>query len=634
MAAITLNHVCKQFGSHIVLRDVCFDLHRGQIAGLIGDNGSGKTTLFKLMTGELQPDLGTLTRQKNLDIGILKQEPDISLDRTLGEEVADAFAELFELERKMHAVSEEMAAMHDHPKLDGLMETYHRLEARFIAAGGHTFETRINEVLGGLGFTNADREKRMSVMSGGQKCRAALAKLLLRDRSFLLLDEPTNHLDIDATRWLEQFLLSHKGGAVIISHDRYLLDRLCERIIELDRKTVCSFPGNYTRYAETRELRALTQQREFTKDGEFIRKERDFIAKHIAGQRTKEAQGRRTRLERRIADGEFVLEQPKTSRAAKINFEKTGERAGVVLRADDLTMAYGPHQLFSDLTFQVQGGQRLGITGPNGCGKTTLLKLALGEQDPTSGAIGFQQKLRTGYYGQEHVEFDPQRSVVDEIRDSGDALSEADARHLLARFLFTGDDVFKPLGKLSGGERSRVRLIQLIQSSPDVLILDEPTNHLDIRSREALEDALRSFPGTIIVVSHDRYFLDGVVDTLLVMRPERCRLFAGNYSFYVNQLEQLRTAAASESRTKAKRKPATAAKPSSASRFDHLSIDEIEALVVRHETALAELHVRFGDPNVYKNPALLEDLQEQTESIERELAAVDAAWRQRADAMQ
>ncbi len=635
MAAITLHNVCRQFGTQVVLQNVSLELQRGQIAGLVGDNGSGKTTLLRLINRDLQPDTGTITHERGLDIGLLQQEPDVSLDRTLHEEVGAVFTEMLALETKLHALSEEMAVHRDDPKLPELMEAYERINARFITAGGHTFEIRLHEVLGGLGFSPVDYARPLSVFSGGQRCRVALAKLLLEKRSFLLLDEPTNHLDIDATRWLEKFLAGHKGGALIISHDRYLLDRLCDRIIEVDRTRITSYPGNYTNYAQSREVRLLTQQREFDKDSEFIRKERDFIAKHIAGQRTKEAQGRRTRLERRLKAGEFVTESPIQARTAKIAFQKASAQTGVVLRADELSMAYGENTLFTDLTFQVHAGQCFGITGPNGCGKTTLLKIGLAQITPTAGSISLEPKLRVGYYGQEHVELDPERTVVDEIRSAGSGLSEQNARSLLARFLFTGDDVFKPLGKLSGGEQSRVRLTKLILDSPDILILDEPTNHLDIRSREILEEALREFSGTVVVVSHDRYFLDRLADRLLVMRCEKCAVYEGNYSYYVAQIEtqrEQRKPAASPGRKKTKRLDSRKRKPKSGpSPYDRLSIDELEELVVEHETALATLHERFGDPSVYKDPSVLEELQEKTEALERELAEVDAAWQQRAD---
>jgi ATP-binding cassette subfamily F protein 3 len=647
MAVVTIQGVTKQFGTQVVLAGVSLDLYAGETVGLVGANGAGKTTLFRLIAGEITPDIGTITCMKRLGIGFLKQEPEIALGQTLHDEVGSVFAFLLTMEQKLHDVSEQMAAAAgDDPKLSELMDTYERINARFIAAGGHGFETRLNEILGGLGFSQADFAKPMSMLSGGQKCRAALAKLLLRDRRLLLLDEPTNHLDIDAVRWLEKFLAGHHGTAVIVSHDRYLLDRLCDRIIEVEHCGVTSFPGSYTNYAKTKEIRLLTRQRRFEKDTEFIEKERGFIAKYLVGQRTRQAQGRRKRLERRIKDGEFVTEAPRGQRSARIRFgDTTGpekvaahkrDGGGVVLRCDELCMAYESTPLFDGLTFQVQIGGRLGITGPNGTGKTTLLRIILGEVDPTGGSFALDPRLRIGYYAQEGVHLDPVRTIVDEIRAAKSELSEQQARAYAAQFLFSGDDAFKTLGMLSGGEQSRIRLATLILQQPDVLILDEPTNHLDIPSREVLEAAFDEFAGTIIVVSHDRYLLDRVVNRLLIIRSEGHALYAGNYSYYIEQVERERVA--SRAKRSAPRKPADEAASkrgrakSTPSPYDRLSIDELEALVIEHEERLAAIHLRFADPEVYRGPERLAELREEAEATERELAVVDAAWQERVDA--
>ena len=621
-----------QFGTQVVLDNVTLDMREGEIAGLIGANGAGKTTLFRLIIGEFRPDLGTVTTARGLEIGYLKQEPEIALERTLFDEVGSVFAHLLSLEKKLQILADGIAHRADSPELPQLMEEYERVNNQFLAAGGHGFETKLHECLGGLGFSQADYKLPMSVLSGGQKCRASLAKLLLADRRFLLLDEPTNHLDIDAVRWLEKYLAGHHGGAVIISHDRYLLDRLCTRILELEHRRVHSFPGNYTNYAQTKEIRTITRQRQFEKDAEFIAKERDFIARHLAGQRSKEAQGRRTRLERRLSAGEFVTGAPTLQRKARLAFAEAETRRGVVLRCDGLTMSFGTNVLFSNLSFQVAAGDRLGITGPNGTGKTSLLKIVLSQLAAVSGDIELDTGRTLGYYAQETTPPDTAKTVLDEFRSDRPELSELQARSILGSFLFTGDGVFKTLGMLSGGEQSRLRLARLILSQPDVLILDEPTNHLDIPSREVLEESLENFPGTIITVSHDRYFLDRIVTRLLVMRPTGHTLLHGNYSDYVASIEQQRAAEApsvkrsSPSGKAAKRneKPRKQSTP-----YDHLSLDEIEALIVEREVELNRLHERFGDPEVCKDPDALGELQEETEALEAELSALNAAWEER-----
>jgi len=638
MAGIRVNNVTKQFGTNVVLEGASVEIRPGETVGLVGTNGAGKTTLFRLMTGELEPDLGEIQRAKRASIGYLRQEPQLEGDRTLHEEVGSVFADLLAMEARLHEVSDRMGHHEPGPELDALMAQYERINAQFITAGGHTFETRLNEILGGLGFSQADQAKRMSVMSGGQKCRAALAKLLLEDKPLLLLDEPTNHLDIDAVRWLEKFLTGHRGGAVIVSHDRYLLNRLCTRIIEVANRRTQSFPGSYSNYAETKARRLLTEERQFEKDQAFIKKERAFIAKHLSGQRTAEAKGRRTRLERRLRSGEFVTEKTHVKKTAGIAFDRPGEArpAGpTALRCDELTMAFGDHELFRDLSYQVPLGERLGITGPNGTGKTTLLRIVLGQLAPIAGTVTIEGSPTIGYYSQEHAEMDASRTVLEEVRAADPTLTEVQARSLLGRFLFTGDDVFKKIGLLSGGEQSRVRLVTLILQAPDLLVLDEPTNHLDIPSREALEQTLNAFPGTIVTVSHDRYFLDRIATRLLVIRPEGHTTHTGNYSSYIEWLETQKAGNAPTSnktaQKKARQREADAAKPKShTSAYDHLSIDEIEEMVIAHETKLAELHQRYGDPQVLKDADAMAELKEEADEVERMLAELDEAWQDRA----
>jgi len=640
MAVVSIHGVTRQFGTQVVLTEASLELQAGETVGLVGANGSGKTTLFRLIADEIRPDKGTITRARGLDIGFLRQDPDISLDRTLHDEVGSAFADLLALESRLHDLSDQMAACHDEAELPELMESYERVNAQFITKGGHNFETRLNEILGGLGFVVTDYAMPMSKLSGGQKCRASLAKLLLKDPQFLLLDEPTNHLDIDAVSWLERFLAGHHGGAVIVSHDRYLLDRLCDRIVEVEATRVIAYTGNYTIYAKTKALQALTLDRQFEKDAEFIRKEREFIAKNIYARRTKDARGRRKRLERRLEAGEFVTDAPRRTRSAKFRFEtsdsKSAGQVTDVVRCDELSMRFGDNALFTNLNLRVPAGERFGLTGPNGTGKTTLLRILLGKIAPTSGQLAVDPRVSIGYYAQEHVVLDLDRTIVEQIRIAAPEFSEHDARSYLASFRFTGDDVFKALGMLSGGEQSRVRLASLILERPDVLVLDEPTNHLDIPSRETLEEALLEFPGTIIVVSHDRYFLDQVVERLLVIRREGHAIYDGNYSYYVEQIEQKQNAAraakAGVEREKRKRtRPEEEARQTGPSPYDRLSVEELEEMVIERETTLAELHEKFGSPEVYKDPSLLEELKEQITEVEEELNEIDAAWQERAD---
>ena len=631
MASVVLQNITRQFGSKVVLEGVSLEVYSGQTAGLVGVNGAGKTTLFRLITGELSPDMGTVTRSKGLQIGYLEQEPRLDSTRTLYEEVGTAFGELLAMERKLHDLSHKIAAHHDNPRLPELMAEYDRRHARFETAGGHHREVRMKEVLGGLGFSEADCALPVAVLSGGQKCRAALAKLLLQDRRLLLLDEPTNHLDIDATRWLEKFVAGHHGGAVIISHDRYLLDRLADRILEVENRVVVSYPGNYSNYVATKERRRLTRQRRYEHDQAFIRRERDFIARHKAGQRGKEARGRLGHLERRIGGGDFVLDKPAAARRSGISFKPAPRGGQMVLRCEAATKRYGNRILFENLTFDVYRGQRLGITGPNGTGKTTLLKIALGQVRADAGLVRLYENLRAGYYDQEHAELDRAMTVLESVRSVRPEMTEQAARSFLARFLFCGDEVFKPIEKCSGGEQSRVRLARLILAEPQVLILDEPTNHLDIPAREALENALNAYDGTLIVVSHDRYLLDRVVDRLLVLEPGWHRLFAGNYTAYVEALDAERArgeadAPGPRSPVKKKSRRRDSGRSAKSSPYDGMSIDQLEDLIMAREALIDDLTARFADENVYRDPEASKRLQTELEAARAELAEIEAQW--------
>ncbi len=631
MAVIQIQKVRKQLGGQVVLNDLSIDLHPGEKVGLVGPNGAGKTTIFKLITAALIPDAGTVTMSRGTQIGYLPQEPIIEPGRTLHDEVLSAFTDLLELEKRQHDLTEEMSHTPPGPALDDLMARYDRANDEFIAAGGYTYEQRLEAILHGLGFADADYVKQLGVLSGGQKCRAALAKLLLADSQFLLLDEPTNHLDIDAVRWLERFLANHHGGAVIISHDRYLLDRVADRIVEVDRGMAKSYPGNYTAYLKQRDVERLTQERQFEKDQAFIDKERAFIQRHMGSQRTAEARGRRTRLARRLGAGEFTLEKPGEHRRVSIRFEDDGAtlEGRDILEISELAKAYGDHKLFAGLSLIVPYGERLGITGPNGTGKSTLLKIVMGQVPADAGTSRLASKASVGYFAQDIGELDPERTILEELLAIRPDLKEGGARDYAARFLFRNDDVFKLIRLLSGGEQSRVRLMKLILSNPNVLLLDEPTNHLDIPSREVLEEALLEFPGTIIAVSHDRYFLDRLTERLLVLRADGHVIARGNYTAYIEQLEQNKTAAeaaATKAKTteRATAAPAKAAKPKS--RFAKMKFDELEAFIIEREAKLESVHARFGDPTVYADGAAVAKLRAEFDALKTELAEAETEF--------
>ncbi len=629
MGTIAIQGVTVQIGGQVVLRDISAELHSGRITGIVGPNGAGKTTLFRLILGLIKPDMGTVTRTRGMEVGYLPQIPAIGLTHTLHDELLTAAADVLALEQRMHDLSHQMASATGEDLTD-LLAQYDRVNAEFLAADGYEIEQRVKTVVSGLGFRESDLTLPVSVLSGGQKCRAALAKLLIQDSSYLLLDEPTNHLDIDAVRWLERFLTGHHGGAAIISHDRYLLDQVCDQILEVEGGRITAYSGNYSTYAETRRVQRLTQERQYEKDRVFIEKERDFIARHLAGQRSQQAKGRRTRLERELAAGSFTLERPGERRRFALNFDIEITPGKTVVSGSGLSKRYENRPLFADLDVQISAGQRLGITGPNGTGKTTLLKALLGLTPPDAGAVALDRTTRIGYHSQEADDLAPDSNLMQQIQSVRPNLDDQTIRGLLGSFLFSGEDVFKPMAALSGGERARLRLLKLVLTQPHMLVLDEPTNHLDIASREVLEEALSAYPGTIVAVSHDRYFLDRIATRLLVMRDGSHRSFTGNYSAYVEQVEREAAPPPPKPAAPPAAAPRPAAKPKGPrSRFERMPLEELEKFIEQGERRLDEYTRRFADPELARDFQGLAKLHTEFETLKAELEEAVETWGRR-----
>jgi ATP-binding cassette subfamily F protein 3 len=642
MAAVTFQNVCKSYDGQIVLRNITLDLHSREKVGLIGANGSGKTTLLKLALGLESPDSGTVTVARGTRLAFLPQTPDLPAERALLDAVHSVFDERREWETRLERLSQDIACAAETPARSALLAEYDRLRARFEAAGGYNYEIRLREVLGGLGFDPAEYQKPVRVLSGGQKCRAALARMLLRDADLLLLDEPTNHLDIDATRWLEKYLAAHDGGAVIISHDRYLLDRVVTKIIEVENHEVTLYPTNYTNYAEAKRLRRLTAQREYEKQSAWLARQRDYIDRvRYAKDSAKQARGRQKFLDRMEADGR-ILDKPAAPDARmKLRAESVARAGEMVLRCTGATKAYDGVTLIDRLDFEMVRGEKVGIIGPNGVGKTTLLRMLLRQTPPDDGEVRLYENLAVGYYDQEHRDLDGTRTVLEAVRAVRPQASEAQARAFLAMFLFQGDDVFKHVASLSGGEQSRVLLARLLWTGPQVLVLDEPTNHLDIPAREALEEALRDFPGGVLMVSHDRYFLDRTVDRLLDLssRGEH-ELVAGNYSTYADLLtrrEEARRRQEEAARCQARARHAESARTEKApkksrSKYARQRVEELEHQIIAAETRQRELESAFADPAQMKDAARARRLHEEYTLLKEQLQSLNDEWERAIDA--
>ena len=523
-----LTDVYKSFGSQDVLRGTSFQINPGEHVGLVGRNGAGKTTIFRLVTEEEMPDRGEVARARGLKLGLLAQHVHFDPGSTVHESALAAFGHLQQLEHEMHELEHRMADPGD--DLEKILSRYSDLQHEFEREGGFEYSAKAEAILQGLGFDREAWQMETEKLSGGQQNRLGLARLLLSEPDVLLLDEPTNHLDVSAVEWLEEFLQTYPSAFVIISHDRYFLDRACARIIEMELGRATSYKGNYSGYLVEREERREIQQRAYDNQQRLIAKTEEFIRRNLAGQKTKQAKSRRTMLQR--------LDRVQAVRAEQSSGDfrlQEIERAGThVLTVDEATIGYGDHPLARDISLILRRGECLGVIGPNGSGKTTFLKTILGIIPALSGDLRWGAKVQIGYYAQQLEDLDDRNEIIMELRRVAPANATAgELRSFLAKFLFSGDDVYKHVGDLSGGEKGRLSLAKLIYSRVNVLVLDEPTNHLDIPSREALEAALAAYEGTIVTISHDRYFLDRVATQMLALDGEdNAEHYDGDYTEY------------------------------------------------------------------------------------------------------
>ena len=517
------SEVTKSFGGAELLRGVTFQVNPGEKVGLVGRNGAGKTTVFRLLTGRESPDSGEIVKSSGLSLGLLEQHVDFSPHESVHTSALSAFARVHDLEVRMRILEQKMAT----DASEAILEEYSDLQHEFELADGFTYAARAEAVLQGLGFDRDMWPMETRKLSGGQKNRLGMVRVLLSRPDVFLLDEPTNHLDVSGVEWLENFLQAYDGSFVVISHDRYFLDRTVNKIVEIDRGKALTYHGNYSKFAAERTLRREQRKREYENQQAAIAKTEEFIRRNLEGQKTKQAKSRRNMLER--LDRIEAVEEDKSGGNFKL---RKIERAGNnVLTVEDLVIGYGENVLASGLNFTIHRGEALGVIGGNGTGKTTLLKTLLRQQRELDGTVTWGTKTYIGYYSQNLEDLDPRNEIIQEIRRIAPLVDNGELRSYLARFLFFGDDVFKRVGELSGGEKGRLALAKLIYSQKNVLVLDEPTNHLDIRSREALESALEEYEGTIITVSHDRFFLDKIATEILSFESDRrTQFFYGNYT--------------------------------------------------------------------------------------------------------
>lgn len=633
MSSIKVQKLSKAFGVHVIFQDVSFEIRRGERIGLIGANGAGKSTLLKCLIGEEEYDSGTFVVSEGESIGYLQQDITFDPSITLRQVITDAWQDVLRLEKQLKDVEKDMQA---HPNDEALMNRYARMQERFEWLGGYAYESMSRKIVQGLGFTEADMDRPVQSFSGGQKTRINLAKALVRRPDYLFLDEPTNHLDMDMLEWLEGYLLSYGGGVLIVSHDRYFLDKVATGILELDHQKVTMYKGNYSRYVAQHDERRKALLSAYKKQQEHIHETEEYIRKYKAGIKAKQARGRQSQLDRL----ERIEIDPEAA-TLHFTFKPTEECGQKVLVLDDICGGYDTRELFSHLSLLLRRGESASLIGPNGAGKTTLIRMIMGELEPKSGHITLGSRVHIGYFAQEHTELHGVWSVLEEIMNAF-SYGEDEARSVLGRFLFRGDDVFKTIDSLSGGEKARLALLKLFLQGPNFLILDEPTNHLDIPTREVLEQALLDFGGTYLVVSHDRYFLDKITKRTLVLEDKKLKEFLGNYTYYrekIREAAELAAQAAAEAekekpkakvapviKEELKAAPVPKAKAKEVSYGTAQKLDKIEMKIAELEATIKMYEVQLNDPSNQVDTKKMMDLTKEYEEIQEKLDKAYEMW--------
>jgi ATP-binding cassette subfamily F protein 3 len=629
--------IVKHYGAAPVLEGVSIQVNERDRIGLVGVNGAGKSTFLRILAGELAPDSGTVYKPRELRIGYLAQDGGLQSGRTIGEEMQSAFGELVRMERELHELERRIAdpkEQEDADRYAALLAQYADRNDRFREAGGFEMNNRIRSVLHGMGFGGFAPDTPVSALSGGQRTRLALARLLAAQPDLLLLDEPTNHLDIDTLTWLEQYLRAYAGAIVVVSHDRYFLDAIAGAIVEIERHASARYTGNYTRYMEQKQaafeqrLKAYEQQRK-----ELSRME-DFVQRNIArASTTRRARSRRNALERIER-----LEKPGRARQASFSFDIERRTGKDVLNAADLSAAPSPDlpPLFRNVSMEVRRGERVAILGPNGVGKTTLLRALIGQIPLRSGTVQWGAGVSIGYYDQEQQELNPSNTVLEEVWSAFPRLPEAEIRTVLGNFLFSGEDVRKSVGSLSGGEKARVALSKLMLRKANVLVLDEPTNHLDLLSREVLEAALEEYEGTLLFVSHDRYFLNRLADRIVELHADGCRHFLGNYDEMIEKKRELEALSEpSPAPSSASSAPVQGSAGSNYEAEKRAKRDErarqrkqeqAEAEIARLEAEIAALEEEMASPEVYTDHVKLKEKKDAADELRTQLDQVYAEW--------
>ena len=630
MILLTLSHIYKSFVMNRVLTDINLTLAEGSRMGLVGVNGSGKSTLFQIIAGVLKPDEGTISMMKGKTIGYLTQHADIDSSLTVTEELSRVFDDVKRMEARLREMEQEMAECHeDAEKMSVLTNSYDRLMARYEDAGGYEWPSRVQGVLAGLGFSEERRNQPAHLLSGGEKTRLTLARLLLREPDLLLLDEPTNHLDLESTQWLEETLKKYKGTVLVISHDRYFLNAVCDHMAELRQTRITQYTGNYDQFAVKREADLERQIKEYNLQQAEIERQEAIIRRYRMFNREKSIKAAESR-EKRLEKIER-LEKPVDDQKVRFRFEARRQTGDDVLIVKDLQKSFGDRTLFTNFRLHLRAGDRVALIGPNGVGKTTLLNILTRSLLPDTGAVLYGANVDVGYYDQQQADLHPEKEIMNEVWDDFPQMDPGRVRNTLALFLITGEDVFRPIKTLSGGERGRVALAKLMLKKDNFLILDEPTNHLDMDSREVLEGALDGFEGTILTVSHDRYFINRVATRVIEMTRDGVTEYVGNYDDYLEKKRQMALNLTEEDtlgKTKTqidKEKKKERAKTENI-RAQKVQFKQLEKDISLKEAKLSEIEEILGQSETWQNIDQAMRIENERKAIKEELDGMYEKW--------
>lgn len=669
MIVLSATDITRAYGTDVILDHISFHVNEGDRVGIVGANGAGKTTLLDIIGGVREPDEGRYFISSDVTVGYLHQNDTFQDDCTLREEVHRIYHDFEETEKEIHSLTQQIAEMAAEGKTDTeeyrkIMQRYGNLQERFERDGGFTYKSEMRGILNSMAFGEEYYDKPISSLSGGERTRLSLACLLMRGPDVLMLDEPTNHLDIGMLNWLEQFLRSYKGTVIMVSHDRYFLDQLCTRIFEVSHHHLTCYDGNYTEYAQKKKQQRESDMRAYRKQQEEIRRQEDII-RRFKERGTEHLAKRAASREKKLEHMERIDRPESEGASLNVRFRQDYETGNDVLLGEDVGEAFrtdeGERRLFRHADFDIKKGERICIVGPNGIGKTTLLRMMIGEIRPSEGKIRIGRNVKFGYYDQRQEQLHDDKTVLDEVHDSYRLYKEGEIRNFLGRFLFRGDQVFTRVGSLSGGEKARLALLKLMMSGSNVLMLDEPTNHLDIESKEIFEEALREFPGTIVAVSHDRYFLNQIATKIYELGPDGITKYEGGFDYYeekkaetssgkqyLSQMRDLVGEAESERRKafgdqngaeaggdedalpdqplSSEEERALKKKRQAEERRKQRKIEQLENRIGELEEAIEEIQKKMCDPKILSNSKKLTELDKKQNEAQAELDQAYEEW--------